>query len=571
MIRPPHARLPVVGQTSGVSREPVRLLLGPVLRWVDPHRATVWVHTDRPCEVEVTAGAGYGRAATFTAFGRHYALVVVRGLTPGTAVPYQVRLNRTRVWPPPGDGFPVSRIRTPESGHPVRLLFGSCREATPYTMGNSQRPDVLDTYAVRLARGEVAWPDYLVLLGDQVYADETSPHTRRFLRRRRRHRPGPVTQVADFVEYGQLYQESWSDPELRWLLSTVPSMMIFDDHEVIDDWNTSAAWRRKIREHPWWQDRITGALASYWVYQHLGNLSPDELATDPLFAAVQGVPDAADLLLTFAEEADAEADGRPGPRWSYRVDIGRTRVVMLDTRCSRVLAETRRDMLPPAEWRWFTAQLTGDYDHLVVGSSLPWLLPPAIHEVEAANEKLCRSPLRPLAATAEWLRQLGDLEHWAAFRGSFHRLGGLLGAVAEGRYTPRPPATVTVISGDVHHSYLARLDSESRRGAPIYQATCSPIHNQAPHALRLGFLVGWSRPARLAAVTLARLAGSAPAGLRWRKVSGPYFQNALAMLVQQHRSARLFLYGAERTSGGSARLVTLDQVPLSWRDGSHIG
>ncbi|MGW1633884.1 hypothetical protein, partial [Streptomyces anthocyanicus] len=30
--------------------------------------------------------------------------------------------------------------------------------------------------------------------------------------------------------------------EVRWLLSTVPSCMIFDDHDVIDDWNTSAAW-----------------------------------------------------------------------------------------------------------------------------------------------------------------------------------------------------------------------------------------------------------------------------------------------------------------------------------------
>lgn len=559
-----------VGHTSGVS-DPVRLLLGPVLRWVDPHRATLWVRTDRPCEVEVTAGAGYGRAHTFTAFGNHYGLVVVKGLTPGTAVPYHVRLNGTRVWPRPADGFPASRIRTPGSGRPVRLLFGSCREANPYTRDASYPPDVLDSYAAQLARREVPWPDYLVLLGDQVYADQISPRTQRFPRRRRRDRPGPVRQVTDFVEYAALYQESWSDPELRWMLSTVPSMMIFDDHEVIDDWNISEAWRHKVRQFPWWQDRIIGALASYWIYQHLGNLSPDELATDPLFAAVHQVPDAAEMLTEYARAADAEADGRPGPRWSYRIDVGRTRIVMIDTRCSRVLKESRRDMLPPAEWRWFTEQLTGDYDHLVIGSSVPWLLPPAIHEVEATSEKLCGSPTRSVAAATEWLRQAGDLEHWAAFRSSFHRLGDLLVAAAEGRRTPRPPATVTVISGDVHHSYLARFERRGRPGAAIYQATCSPIRNQTSHAMKLGFHLGWNPAVRLAAVGLSRLAGRSGSAVRWRKLSGPYFQNAVALLTQHHRSARLSLYGAERTPDAGTRLVTLDQIPLSWPSQGRAG
>src|SRR5690606_9784789 len=131
--------------------------------------------------------------------------------------------------------------------------------------------------------------------------------------------------------------------------------------------------------------------SSYWVYQHLGNLSPDELVADPTLKAVRAAADGRDVLAEFARVADAEADGRPGPRWSYRIDIGRTRVVMLDTRCSRVLTEHHRDMLPESEWQWFIAQLSGDYDHLVVGSSLPWLLPPAIHEIEGWNEKLCSS------------------------------------------------------------------------------------------------------------------------------------------------------------------------------------
>jgi hypothetical protein len=34
--------------------------------------------------------------------------------------------------------------------------------------------------------------------------------------------------------YTWLYHESWQDPEVRWLLSTVPSAMIFDDRDVRD-------------------------------------------------------------------------------------------------------------------------------------------------------------------------------------------------------------------------------------------------------------------------------------------------------------------------------------------------
>ena len=29
------------------------LILGPLLRYLDEHKATVWVETDAPCEVEV--------------------------------------------------------------------------------------------------------------------------------------------------------------------------------------------------------------------------------------------------------------------------------------------------------------------------------------------------------------------------------------------------------------------------------------------------------------------------------------------------------------------------------------
>jgi hypothetical protein len=54
------------------------------------------------------------------------------------------------------------------------------------------------------------------------------------------------------------------------------SAMIFDDHDIRDDWNASLSWKKKMEPTSWWHERIVAGLASYWVYQHLGNLSPQE-------------------------------------------------------------------------------------------------------------------------------------------------------------------------------------------------------------------------------------------------------------------------------------------------------
>src|SRR3954464_15700234 len=146
------------------------LLLGPLLRHVDPVSATVWVETDRPCGVAVL-----GRSArTFAVDGHHYALVQIDGLEPGSTTPYEVHLDGERAWPPEATSLPPSRIRTPGRPGPFRIAFGSCRHATSSTVRTAEQmpPDALDAYAQDVAAApEDAWPDALVFLGDQVYAD----------------------------------------------------------------------------------------------------------------------------------------------------------------------------------------------------------------------------------------------------------------------------------------------------------------------------------------------------------------------------------------------------------------
>ncbi|MFK0105354.1 alkaline phosphatase D family protein [Streptomyces sp. NPDC091217] len=536
------------------------LLLGPLLRYTDGSSATVWVETSRPCTAGIRCpdGAG-GTAHTFQVAGHHYALIPVTGLTPGTSPSYEVVLDGTRVWPPPDSRFPPPVIRTRADGDPLRVVLGSCRWAAPPAGGHDPAgPDALDSLAARLAAGGER-PDVLLLLGDQVYADETSAATRHWLAARRGLADPPGAEVGDYEEYTRLYHESWLDPEVRWLLSTVPSCMIFDDHDVADDWNTSAAWLADMRATPWWQERLLSGLMSYWVYQHLGNLSPAELAADPLYTAVLGSPDGTEELRAFAAGADTDP---ASVRWSYRRDFGRVRLLMVDTRAARVLDEQNRSMLDDGEAEWLREQALADresYDHLLVGTSLPWLLPHLIHDVETWDAALCRGERGSRwAGFGERLRRAADLEHWAAFPASFAGLADLIARTGSG---PEAPATVCVLSGDVHHAYVAEPSWPA--GVPldsrVLQLTCSPVHNSVPSSIRVGFRFGWSAPARFLGRRLARHGRCARPPVTWRKRGGPWFGNQLMTLTLHGRSARLRLERA-RPDGS---LETVEESALT--------
>jgi hypothetical protein len=505
------------------------LVLGPLLRHVDQTSATVWVETDQPCEVEVLGAT----ARTFEVCGHHYALVMLTDLEPGSRLPYEVRLDGATVWPPPESTLPQSRIRTLSTQDDLfRIVFGSCRK--PYEAA-ALGPDALAAYARRMARRDDSeWPQALLLLGDQVYADETTEETQRWIAQRRDLRKPPGKEVADYDEYAHLYHEAWTDPMVRWLLSTVPTSMIFDDHDVRDDWNTSYTWQQQMRRQPWWDKRLRGALMSYWVYQHIGNLGPAELKADETYqAAMRSEKDFTELLETFATEADREVEGTKGARWSYRRDFGPVRLLVVDTRAGRILAGGARSMVDEDEFVWIEDNAAGDFDHLLIGSSLPWLLPHCISHLQSINELACRRP-GWRGRAAEWIRQAADMEHWAAFRASFDRLTRLITRVGR---SPGAPATIAVLSGDVHHAYVTRVSFPEPVDSAVFQLTCSPVHNTVPWAMRLVFRAGWWRSLSAVARRWARRAGVEPPPVEWTKISGPHFGNAIATIEVSGRRA----------------------------------
>jgi hypothetical protein len=539
-----------------------RLLLGPALRHVGADDATIWVEVDRPCVVEILGQ----REATWCMAGHHYALVVLTGLPAGQSIEYDVRLDDQTVWPVPDDPRPRPRIRTLAAEAPVRIAFGSCRYARSDTVADDSHyePDALMVLARQLAQqDEASWPHAVLMLGDQVYADETSEATRQRIRQRRDITTGSKEQVADFEEYTWLYDESWDDPDVRWLMSVLPSSMIFDDHDVCDDWNTSRSWREDMQATDWWAERVIGGLASYWVYQHLGNLSPADLAADALYQKVRGYgADVEPLLRGFAEHADAEADGAKGTRWSYRRDFGPVRLLMIDSRCGRIL-DGRRSMVGDSELEWISEQANGDYDHLLVGTSLPWLLARALHDIESWNESLADGARGArLARWSESLRRAADLEHWAAFHKSFESLADLIQEVAQGKRGERAPATVCVLSGDVHHAYVARAIYDEPITSQVYQLTCSPLHNYVPLAMKVAFRLAWSRMAERTTRSLLSVVARVPRSrLRWSREAGPYFGNELMTFTAADRIALVEL--SQTRAGQTDSLHVVQRIALS--------
>jgi hypothetical protein len=63
-------------------------------------------------------------------------------------------------------------------------------------------------------------------------------------------------------------------PAVRRVLANNPTYMIFDDHDVTDDWNLTSAWREGVRQSPTGRRFVANALVAYWAFQGWGN-DPD--------------------------------------------------------------------------------------------------------------------------------------------------------------------------------------------------------------------------------------------------------------------------------------------------------
>ena len=502
-----------------------RAVLGPLVRHVSSTEAVIWVEVNREGRLTLDV-LRFGRVVdTVSVFTvryslYHYGLIPVERLRPGTDYGYRLHLDTledkppVQIWPDRFARMPPSSFRTlPRHGHALTLSYLSCHTGRPTleallakhkeadnplvsAINEGDGADALDAFARRMLKDHrlrrLRWPDMLLMMGDQIYSDSLSNDMKTWIKPKRDRLRARLAaagssfgkdtldsldgQLLSFEEYRIAYHEVWRAPHVRWALSCVPSLMIFDDHEIIDDWNISRPWLNKQRQYPWWQSQFTGALAAYWIYQGAGNLSSKSWRGESKmrdFQAARTRRRRAGSLNLRSQMLQVAAGRRQ--RFGFVLDTGPTRLVITDCRSRRELDPQDRRLMDAEEWAWLEKQCLGSHHpHLVMAVSIPVFLPSMIHAIFTGVEGVANSPTI-LGLAGEWARQKVDVEHWAAFPNSFRQMATLLRQLTGegGRAAKR---TVLILSGDVHFTYNMEVSSPTvfPTGARILQLVSSP-------------------------------------------------------------------------------------------------
>lgn len=298
----------------------------------------------------------------------------------------------------------------------------------------------------------------LIMGGDQVYADpiwEGCPAIKAWvetpfeMRKQQRFSAAMATQVKRF--YFNLYRNRWHQPEIERMLSSVPTVMMWDDHDIFDGWGS-----------------YNPGIQNCAVYQGIFDIARNHFAV-------------------FQQQVDPRApENHPskvaGQRtFTLTFNLGDYAVLAIDARSERTQSQVLARATWDEIWAW-TAQFRAAAvrpKHLLVVIAVP-----VLH----ADFGLIETLMGWLPGEQELEDDLRD--HWQSpgHRKErlrlIHRLLDLMESTK---------IRVTILSGDVHVACLGVIKSErssmpGSRSSVINQLTSSGIVHQAPPKL-LGYLL----------------------------------------------------------------------------------
>lgn len=265
---------------------------------------------------------------------------------------------------------------------------------------------------------------------------------------------GDMASLSAFIE--------GSNAGARKLLANIQTYMIFDDHEITDDWNLTDEHQRLLRETPLGRRVQVNGLASYFIFQHLGNCPEDISLLEPVSQYVKGDLDDDDASLTSMFERD----------WGYLLEQSPP-VAVIDTRTSRRFTKGNRTSLMSYERM---TQL-GDAMAALPASLSAVLVSPApvigfdkIENIQSIWGAIFHNVL--------------DAEAWCLNHDAVKKLLSEISRLNGIR-------NLLIFSGDVHYSFARYQEFSATNGdAPmdIYQLCCSPLCN-APMGSNAGLRV----------------------------------------------------------------------------------
>ena len=248
-------------------------------------------------------------------------------------------------------------------------------------------------------------------------------------------------------------------PQVRRALAHIPTYMIFDDHDVTDDWNLTRGWEQEVYGNPLSKRMIGNALIGYLLCQGWGN-APKKVA--PLIAKVQESMGESGLN-SHDEIIDDLLDF---DQWHYRLDTTPP-IEVLDTRTQRWRSESNMNK-PSGLMDW---EALCDFQHSIIGKE-------SVIVVSAApiyGVKVIEAIQKVFTFFGKALTV--DAENWMAHKGTANVILNIF------RHYKTPPDFI-ILSGDVHYSFVYDVRLRFRRNSPhITQFTCSGLKNAFPDGL----------------------------------------------------------------------------------------
>ena len=224
-------------------------------------------------------------------------------------------------------------------------------------------------------------------------------------------------------------------------------------------------------------------------------------------------------------------------------------------------------MVEPSEWEWVAGQVEGDFDHLLIASSVTVFLTHGHHFLEVWNEAVADGAWGThLTGLAERLRQGANMDRWASFGESFEAITALLEEVATGEHG-RPPASIVLLSGDVHHCYLAEVGFPRGNGAQsvVWQSVCSAYRKDLARREKVAMKLGNSDFAWALTRALARSAGVRHPRVGWRMHQNPTYNNQVATLSLEPAQASVKVETTFNSHLKDPRLSTVFEQELTSR------
>lgn len=338
---------------------------------------------------------------------------------PGETYTYDVRAGDGRSLLPAGLSARTFRAApAPDSREGFSFAFASCHGPFTWRAARTRYRMWRRLDALR-ADEDVR---FLMLIGDQIYADDSYAKAMKMR--------APDLGVLQ-EGYRAVYRRHWQDPAVAGVLASLPTLMIWDDHEIEDGWGSS---KRHFGAKA--QLVFEAARAAYREFEHSHNPQ------------------------TFGDKAQ-----------HYAFGYGPAGFLVLDLRGHRRLDRPVEDrpLMGARQWEDIQAWLAGPgraFPILFVVTSVPILHAPAV--------------FADLIGGRAGELDLRDQWTYKPFRREQRDLVSLLFRTANAS-----GQQIVVLGGDVHVGTVARIQStrpEHARRPTLCQFTSSPIAH-TPSAL----------------------------------------------------------------------------------------